>query len=56
LSPLIAPIKDEKIIAIKNKKKFKQKDKIINGAIFCHVIKIKLFVQFNPSITFGNQK
>lgn len=28
----------------------------INGAIFCHVIKIKLFIQVNPSITLGNQK
>lgn len=26
------------------------------GAIFCQVIKIKLLVQFNPSITPGNQK
>jgi hypothetical protein len=28
----------------------------IKGAIFCHVIKIKLLVQLNPSITPGNQK
>jgi hypothetical protein len=26
------------------------------GAIFCHVIKIKLFIQFNPSEIEGNQK
>ena len=25
-------------------------------AIFCQVIKIKLLIQFNPSITLGNQK
>lgn len=35
---------------------FKQKERRIIGAIFCHVIKIKLFTQFNPSITLGNQK
>lgn len=29
---------------------------MIKGAIFCQVIKIKLFIQFSPSITFGNQK
>lgn len=28
----------------------------IIGAIFCHVSKIKLLNQFNPSITSGNQK
>lgn len=26
------------------------------GAIFCHVIKIILLIQFKPSITMGNQK
>ena len=26
------------------------------GAIFCQVIKIKLLIQFRPSITLGNQK
>lgn len=26
------------------------------GAIFCHVKIIKQFIQFNPSITSGNQK
>lgn len=26
------------------------------GAIFCHVIKITLLIQFKPSITMGNQK
>lgn len=26
------------------------------GAIFCHVIKINLFIHVNPSITLGNQK
>jgi hypothetical protein len=31
-------------------------DKIINGAIFCQLIKIRLVYQFNPSITLGNQK
>lgn len=31
-------------------------DKIINGAIFCHVINKKLDHQFKPSITLGNQK
>jgi len=35
---------------------FKQKDKIIIGATFCQVIKIILLIQFNPSITIGNQK
>lgn len=29
---------------------------MIKGATFCQVIKIKLLIQFNPSITFGNQK
>ena len=29
---------------------------MIKGAIFCQVIKMKLFIQLNPSITFGNQK
>lgn len=28
----------------------------IIGAIFCHVSKIRLLNQFNPSITSGNQK
>lgn len=28
----------------------------IKGAIFCQVIKINLLIQFNPSITPGNQK
>lgn len=55
-NPPIAPIKVDKIIVKLNKKKFKQKDSRIMGAIFCQVIKIKLFIQFNPSITFGNQK
>jgi len=54
--PPIAPIKIEKIIVRLNKKKFKQKDRRIIGAIFCQVIKIKLLIQFNPSITLGNQK
>lgn len=31
-------------------------DKSIRGAIFCHVINIKPFIQFSPSITPGNQK
>lgn len=35
---------------------FKQKDRRIMGAIFCQVIKIILLIQFNPSITTGNQK
>lgn len=52
----MAPIKIEKIIISLNILKFKQNDKIINGAIFCQVIKIRLFIQFNPSITLGNQK
>lgn len=26
------------------------------GAIFCHVIKIKLFIHLNPSEILGNQK
>lgn len=55
-SPPIAPIKIDKIIVKLNKKKLKQKDKRIIGAIFCQVIKIKLLIQFNPSITLGNQK
>lgn len=29
---------------------------MINGAIFCQVIRIKLLIQFKPSITLGNQK
>lgn len=33
-----------------------QYDKRIIGAIFCQVIKIKLLIQFKPSITIGNQK
>jgi hypothetical protein len=49
-------MKIEKIIVKLNKNKFKQKDNKIIGAIFCHVIKIKLFIQFKPSITLGNQK
>jgi hypothetical protein len=44
------------MIEKKKKKKFKHKDRIIKGAIFCQVIKIKLFIQFNPSVTLGNQK
>lgn len=28
----------------------------IIGAIFCHVSRINEFIQFNPSITSGNQK
>ena len=28
----------------------------MNGAIFCQVIKIRQFLQLNPSITPGNQK
>jgi hypothetical protein len=55
-NPPIAPIKIEKIITQENKKKFKQNDNKIIGAIFCQVIKINLFIQFNPSITLGNQK
>lgn len=39
-----------------NKNKFKQNDNKTIGAIFCHVIKIKLLIQLKPSITFGNQK
>lgn len=35
---------------------FKQKERRITGAIFCQVIKIILLIQFNPSITIGNQK
>lgn len=31
-------------------------DDSIRGAIFCHVIIIILFIQFNPLITLGNQK
>lgn len=42
----------QKIINLKDK----QIDKIITGAIFCQVIKIKLLIQFKPSITLGNQK
>jgi hypothetical protein len=49
-------MKIEKIIVKLNKNKFKQKDNKIIGAIFCQVIKIKLFIQFKPSITLGNQK
>jgi hypothetical protein len=55
-NPPKEPIKIEKIIVKLNKNKFKQKDNKIIGAIFCHVIKIKLFIQFKPSITLGNQK
>lgn len=33
-----------------------QYDKIIKGANFCQVIKIKFDIQFKPSITLGNQK
>lgn len=54
--PPIDPTKMEIIIVKLNRKKFKQKDKIINGAIFCHVIKIKLLIHVNPSMTLGNQK
>lgn len=35
---------------------FKQNESKIMGAIFCHVIKIMLLIQFRPSITIGNQK
>lgn len=35
---------------------FKKYDKIIMGVIFCHVIKIKLLNQDNPSTILGNQK
>lgn len=31
-------------------------DKIIKGEIFCHVRSTKELIQFNPSITSGNQK
>jgi hypothetical protein len=54
--PPIAPTKIEKIIVKEKKVVFKQKESKIIGAIFCQVIKIKLFIQFRPSITFGNQK
>jgi hypothetical protein len=40
----------------KNKKKFSVKAIIINGAIFCQVIKTKFINQESPSITLGNQK
>lgn len=55
-NPPIAPTKIEKIIVREKNKMFKQKDSRIIGAIFCQVIKIKLLIQFKPSITFGNQK
>lgn len=56
LSPLIAPIKIDRIIQSNINLKEKQNLKIIIGAIFCHVIKIKLLIQFRPSMTLGNQK
>lgn len=34
----------------------KQYERIIKGAIFCHVIITIFLYQFNPSITLGNQK
>lgn len=51
------PIRTDKTIikAIKMSS-FKVYDKSIKGAIFCHVINAKPFIQFNPSITPGNQK
>lgn len=54
--PPIEPINVEIIIVALNRKKFKQNDKIIRGAIFCHVIKIKLLIHDKPSITLGSQK
>jgi hypothetical protein len=52
----MAPVKIDKKIQSSNNLKDKQIDKITTGAIFCQVIKIKLLIQFNPSITLGNQK
>jgi len=52
----MAPVKIEIIIQNIISLKEKQKLKIIIGAIFCQVIKIKLLIQFKPSITLGNQK
>lgn len=54
--PPKAPIKIEKKIIKEKKYKWIQKVNKIKGAIFCQVIKIKLFIQFKPSITLGNQK
>ena len=54
--PPIAPTKADKIIKI-NILLFKFKyDKIIMGANFCQVIKVKQLIQFIFSITLGNQK
>lgn len=35
---------------------FKVWDISINGAIFCHVIKVNVLIHENPSIIAGNQK
>lgn len=51
-APMITFIEIIKII----KFLFKKYDKIIMGVIFCHVIKIKLLNQDNPSTILGNQK
>lgn len=56
-NPPIAPMRaDIKINVIIKYFKNIIYDKIIRGANFCHVIKIKLLYQFKLSITFGNQK
>lgn len=55
-SPPNEPIVIERIIILKIKLKFKQYEHNIKGAIFCQVIKIRLFHQLSPSITPGNQK
>lgn len=55
-NPPIAPINVENKTIKNNKKKSIENDKIIKGAIFCHVMRIKLLIHDIPSITFGNQK
>ena len=55
-SPPSDPMIIDKIIILKIKLKFRQYEHNIKGAIFCQVIKIKLFHQLSPSITPGNQK
>lgn len=52
MAPTIAENKDTKISILGSK----NIDKTTKGEIFCQVSKIKELIQFNPSITSGNQK
>lgn len=57
LNPIIVlTIRQEIIIIVMKSKLILLFIRSIIGAIFCHVRRIRQFIQFNPSITSGNQK